>query len=194
VGPNPETQSLSRWGKSKRGLQNLLVHTWMVRGDICCNKYIKIFGHPWLRRLRKNSIWPGFVTGHGFSRADKANKMNRALAPAKARSNASLNFGGFSSARPAAEMIPASRLCVPSPHFVQQKTLHLERSLARNRGPRRQVFVAGGAGAKRSRRTCGCLSLLFNELSPWTLAMKHETQIRFSFAQGRLATCFVRST
>ena len=27
----------------------------------------------------------GFVTGHDFSRADKANKINRALAPAEAK-------------------------------------------------------------------------------------------------------------
>ena len=36
----------------------------------------------WLHRLRKNSMQIGFVTGHDFSRADKANIMNRALAPA----------------------------------------------------------------------------------------------------------------
>jgi hypothetical protein len=41
----------------------------------------------WLYRLRKNSIQGGFVTGHGFSRADKANQMSRALAPAKAHSS-----------------------------------------------------------------------------------------------------------
>jgi hypothetical protein len=40
-----------------------------------------------LHRLRKNSIQDGFVTGHGFSRADKANQMSRALAPAKAYSS-----------------------------------------------------------------------------------------------------------
>jgi hypothetical protein len=31
--------------------------------------------------LRKNSTLARFVTGHDFSRADKANKMKRALAP-----------------------------------------------------------------------------------------------------------------
>jgi hypothetical protein len=40
-----------------------------------------------LHRLRKNSIQGGFVTGHGFSRADKANQISRALAPAKAYSS-----------------------------------------------------------------------------------------------------------
>jgi hypothetical protein len=40
-----------------------------------------------LYRLRKSSIQGGFVTGHGFSRADKANQMSRALAPAKAHSS-----------------------------------------------------------------------------------------------------------
>jgi hypothetical protein len=32
--------------------------------------------------MRKNSRFMGFVTGHDFGRADKANKINRALAPA----------------------------------------------------------------------------------------------------------------
>jgi hypothetical protein len=48
--------------------------------------------------LRKNSFWSGFVTGHDFSRADKANKMNGALAPAAAHSSNSLEFGSFSAA------------------------------------------------------------------------------------------------
>jgi hypothetical protein len=46
-------------------------------------------------RLRKNSTSFGFVTGHDFSRADKANKMNRALAPAKAYSLQKLEAGPF---------------------------------------------------------------------------------------------------
>jgi hypothetical protein len=37
----------------------------------------------WLYRLRKNSIQDGFVTGHGFSRADKANQMSWALQAAE---------------------------------------------------------------------------------------------------------------
>jgi hypothetical protein len=51
-----------------------------------------------LYRLRKNSIQDGFVKGHGFSRADKANQMSWALAPAKAHSCSSLAFGPFSAA------------------------------------------------------------------------------------------------
>ena len=35
-----------------------------------------------LHSLVKNSFYAGFVSGHDFSRAEKANKMNRALAPA----------------------------------------------------------------------------------------------------------------
>jgi hypothetical protein len=46
----------------------------------------------------KSSIQNGFVTGHGFSRADKANQMSWALAPAKVRSSSSLAFGPFSAA------------------------------------------------------------------------------------------------
>jgi len=34
-----------------------------------------------LHRLRKNSVLASVLKGHGFSRADKANKMNGALAP-----------------------------------------------------------------------------------------------------------------
>jgi hypothetical protein len=48
-----------------------------------------------LYRLRKNANPDGFVTGHDFSRADKASKMNGALAPAKVGSNVSLNFGSI---------------------------------------------------------------------------------------------------
>jgi hypothetical protein len=51
-----------------------------------------------LHRLRKNSIQDGFVTGHGFSRADKANQMSWALAPAKADSCSSFGLGSFSAA------------------------------------------------------------------------------------------------
>jgi len=43
----------------------------------------------------EHSISFGFVTGHDFSRADKANKMNRALAPAKGYSSQRLEIGPF---------------------------------------------------------------------------------------------------
>jgi hypothetical protein len=51
-----------------------------------------------LYRLRKKAVSLGFVTGHDFSRADKANNMNRALAQAKAHSCDSLESGLFSAA------------------------------------------------------------------------------------------------
>jgi hypothetical protein len=63
-----------------------------------------------LYRLRKNSIQDGFVTGHGFSRADKANQMSWALAPAKADSCSSLGFGSLSAA---SEAVPYQNSCSP---------------------------------------------------------------------------------
>jgi cytochrome c oxidase cbb3-type subunit 2 len=45
----------------------------------------------------------GFVTGHDFSRADEADKWNRALAPAKAHPRSSLEFGPLSAALAAEE-------------------------------------------------------------------------------------------
>jgi hypothetical protein len=45
----------------------------------------------------KLQLW-GFVTGHDFSRADKANRINRALAPAQARWAKSLEAKPFSAA------------------------------------------------------------------------------------------------
>jgi hypothetical protein len=46
-------------------------------GFTSCGKTRLGLGFEWARlhRLQKNSIQGGFVTGHGFSRADKANKM-----------------------------------------------------------------------------------------------------------------------
>jgi hypothetical protein len=40
----------------------------------------------------------GFVTGHDFSRADKANKINRALAPAEVHWAKSFEIKPFSAA------------------------------------------------------------------------------------------------
>jgi hypothetical protein len=40
----------------------------------------------------------GFVTGHDFSRADKVNEINRALAPAEAHWAKSLEIKPFSAA------------------------------------------------------------------------------------------------
>jgi hypothetical protein len=59
-----------------------------------------------LHRLLKNSIQDGFVTGHGFSRADKANQMSWALAPAKAHSCSSPGFRSFSAACLAVPQVP----------------------------------------------------------------------------------------
>jgi hypothetical protein len=50
-----------------------------------------------------------FLLGHGFSRADKANQMSWALAPAKAHSCSSLAFGSFSAACLAAAKLNSSK-------------------------------------------------------------------------------------
>jgi len=57
-----------------------------------------------LYRLRRDPSWQGFVKGHDFSRADKANQINRALAPEENSKEHSRQISRFSAACSAAPL------------------------------------------------------------------------------------------
>jgi hypothetical protein len=54
-----------------------------------------VHNHCGLHRLRKNSLVPDVLKGHGFSRAANLNEMPRVLTPEASFSDAELGLMGF---------------------------------------------------------------------------------------------------
>jgi len=63
--------------------------------NLCTSCSVTLHDFTGWCKTNAHAIPEGFVTGHDFSRADKANRMSRASAPAKASQAISIQIQDF---------------------------------------------------------------------------------------------------